>query len=64
MPAARNQEVTVRRPEAKSIPSISRGRRAAERRSSHWASREKALASEAGRCDNVMAGSLERRVVW
>src|SRR5665213_1888417 len=63
MPAARNQDVTVRRREAKRMPSRSRGTRAAVRGSSQWAMWPKALATEVGRCDNAMAGSLVRWVV-
>src|ERR1019366_9395557 len=58
MPAARNQEVTVRRSEAKSIPSKMRGPREALRGSSQWARSQKLLATEAGGCDNAMIGSL------
>src|SRR5262245_33948332 len=58
MPAARNQEVTVRRPLAKRAPTRSSGRRAAERRSSQWARPRKALATKAGRCDNDMGRPL------
>src|SRR5580693_3902355 len=60
MPAARNQAVQVRRPLAKRIPSSSRGRRAALRRSSQWARRRKVVATKAGSRDNSMAGSLTR----
>src|SRR5262245_22151695 len=60
MPAARNQEVTVRRPVAKRMPTSSRGRRAAERLCSQWARAEKALVRKGGRCENGMAGSLTR----
>src|SRR5919197_2500819 len=60
MPAARNQEVTVRRPRAKRRPHSSRGKRAALRRSSQWASSRKTLASQAGKRDNGMVGSLTR----
>src|SRR5665213_1333609 len=63
MPAARNQDVTVRLREAKRMPSISRGTRVALRGSSQWASWPKALATEVGRCDNDMAGSLVRWVI-
>src|SRR5665213_2314557 len=63
MPAARNQDVTVRLREAKRMPSISRGTRVALRGSSQWASWPKALATEVGRCDNAMAGSLVRWVI-
>src|SRR5439155_17294641 len=65
MPQALNQEVTVRRPLAKRMPSSRRGTRAAERLSSQWAKAEKALVSKGGRCDNGgMAGSLTRWKVW
>src|SRR6516225_6180313 len=63
MPAQRNQEVTVRRPWAKRIPYNSRGRRAAERFCSQWASWQKVLVSRAGKCDNGMVGSLTRDVL-
>src|SRR5437763_12583605 len=63
MPAARNQEVTVRRPLAKRMPPSSRGRRAAERLCSQWARSRKALVRKAGRCENGMAGSLVRDAV-
>src|SRR3954454_23438653 len=60
MPAARNQEVTVRRPVAKRMPTSSRGRRAAERLCSHRARAAKALVRKGGRWENGMAGSLTR----
>src|SRR5262245_16977627 len=60
MPAARNQEVTVRRPWPKSRPYSSKGRRAAERFCSQWARAAKALATRGGRCENGMVGSLTR----
>src|SRR5438045_3290397 len=60
MPAARNQEVTVRRPLAKRRPTSSPGRRAAERLCSQWASAAKALVRNGGKCENGMAGSLTR----
>src|SRR5919202_5904965 len=60
MPPARNQEVTVRRPLAKRMPQISRGRRAAERLCSQWARPTKALARNGGRCENGMVGSWTR----
>jgi hypothetical protein len=60
MPAARNQEVTVRRPEAKRMPSRSTGRRARLRGSSHWAKEAKTLDNQVGRCEDDMAGSLAR----
>src|SRR5215831_14897694 len=60
MPAARNQEVTVRRPLANRAPQSSSGRRAAELLCSQWASCEKALVRKGGRCENGMAGSLTR----
>src|SRR5262249_33411794 len=60
MPAARNQEVTVRRPWASSTPSSRTGTLAAERLSSQWPSSRKKLPTKAGRCDNAMAGSLTR----
>src|SRR6516225_7711436 len=60
MPAARNQDVTVRRPLAKRIPYSNKGRRTALRRSSQWAKSRKALATKAGRGNNGMAGSLTR----
>src|SRR5947209_10261435 len=60
MPAARNQEVTVRRPLAKRMPASSRGRRAAERLCSQWARSRKALVRDGGRWENGMAGSLTR----
>src|SRR6266404_1033623 len=58
MPAARNQEVTVRRPLAKRMPTRIRGRRAAERLCSQWARLEKTLVRNGGRCENAMTGSL------
>src|SRR5215211_2651819 len=58
MPAARNQEVTVRRPGASSAPSRSRGSRAPERRSSQCDRSKKALARKAGRCDKDMGRLL------
>src|SRR3954449_4774825 len=61
MPAPRNQAVTVRRPRASSMPTSSRGRRAALRRSSQPARATKALVSKAGRYDNGMAGSSGAR---
>src|SRR5437764_3334486 len=61
MPAARNQEVTVRRPLANRMPANSRGRRAALRRSSQWARAAKALVKNGGRYDNSMAGSSATR---
>src|SRR5438128_1831565 len=60
MPPARNQEVTVRRPEAKRMPYSSTGRRAAEAACSQWASWKKALVSRGGRYNNDMVGSLTR----
>src|ERR1019366_1395167 len=63
MPAARNQEVTVRRSEAKSMPSMMRGPREALRGSSQRARSQKILATEVGRCDNAMIGSLVRCVL-
>src|SRR4051812_44754575 len=57
MPAARNQEVTVRRPFANSTPSSRVGRRAAEKACRKDARRSKALATEAGREENDTAGS-------
>src|SRR5205823_9861281 len=56
MPAGRNQEVTVRRPEAKRMPASSRGKRAAVRRSSQAAKWAKARDNQAGKCENGMAG--------
>src|SRR5262245_25064981 len=57
MPAARNQEVAVRRPWAKRMPLSSRGRRAAVRRSSQAANAAKTRDKEGGKCENGMAGS-------
>src|SRR5262245_46423602 len=61
MPQALNQEVTVRRPQAKRMPQSNSGRREAERLSSQWARWAKMLVSQGGRCENGMAGSLGRR---
>src|SRR5437588_10952452 len=61
MPAARNQEVTVRRPRANRAPHSRGSSRAAERRSravTRWANQAD---STAGRCENDMAGSLAGR---
>src|SRR5262245_38746270 len=63
MPAARNHEVTVRRPLAKRMPVRMMGSLAAERFCSHLASSAKALVSKAGRCENGKVGSLARDFV-
>src|SRR5262249_45052314 len=60
MPAARNQEVTARRPLAKRMPQSSRGRRAAGGPCSQGARSAKALVSEAGRWEDGTAGSWTR----
>src|SRR5271170_537577 len=57
MPAARNQEVTVRQPRAKRMPVSSTGSRAAVRLSSQWPRDAKTLVTKGGKYDNVMAGS-------
>src|SRR5882724_5866066 len=56
MSAARNQEVTVRRPEAKSMPVRRMGTRAALRQSSQEPKRAKVLDNQSGRCEDDMAG--------
>src|SRR5438132_3063628 len=61
MPAARNQAVAVRRPLANKRPASRTGRRTAVRRSSQWAKSAKRCDSEAGTCDNDMAGSSGAR---
>src|SRR6266403_5920305 len=61
MPAARNQEVTVRRPLAKRRPSSGRGRRLAERWCSQEARAVEALVRKGGRCENGMVGSWTGR---
>src|SRR5215468_10711611 len=60
MPAARSQEVTVRRPRANSRPHSSTGKRTAERLCSQRARLRKAVANSEGRCDDGMAGSSVR----
>src|SRR6185312_7400347 len=61
MPAARNQAVTVRRRQAKSMPPNRRSNRDRERRCRQEASWANQWDNRAGRCDNGMAGSLARR---
>src|SRR5579864_6988798 len=63
MPAARNQEVTVRQLRAKRTPASSKGSRAAVRLSSQWPRQAKTLVSRGGKYDNVMAGSLQGDLV-
>src|SRR5260370_15712890 len=60
MPAARNQEVTVRRPRAKRMPTSSSGRRGAERLCSQPDKSEKTVVSNGGRYENDIAGSWTR----
>src|SRR5260370_41687554 len=60
MPAARNQEVTVRRPRAKRMPTSSSGRRGAERLCSQPAKSEKTVVSDGGRYENDITCSWTR----
>src|SRR6516162_7768279 len=60
MPAARSQEVTVRRPLANSAPSNNWARRGAERLSRTEAKTQNQADTWAGKYDNGMAGSLVR----
>jgi adenine-specific DNA-methyltransferase len=58
MPAARNQEVTVRRPRANKAPTISKASRGAERGSSTPTRQEIQEDNGAGSLENSMAGSF------
>src|SRR5262249_6748693 len=60
MPAARSQEVTVRRPRANSRPHSSTGKRTAERLCSQRARVREAVANSEGKGDDGMAGSSVR----